>query len=147
MIWFFGQLSVSFLGPCCPAQLYCTAVYDCLMLTERIKMMMMIMMMINVKKRSRYQFPRTQTGDFRLNSYVTVMVSDVCYEQRRPWHSTPIAKSFCSGRRVKDVTNEFSWRSSCTGALCLFVYVCVPKAVFTLSTELNWTRSAYQIIV
>jgi len=34
----FGQLSVSvsFLGPCCPAPLYCIAVYDCLMLTERI---------------------------------------------------------------------------------------------------------------
>jgi len=27
---------VSFLGPCCPAPLYCIAVHDCLMLTERI---------------------------------------------------------------------------------------------------------------
>jgi len=27
---------VSFLGPCCPAPLHCIAVYDCLMLTERI---------------------------------------------------------------------------------------------------------------
>jgi len=31
-----GQLSVSFLGPCCPAPLYCIAVHDCLMLTEQI---------------------------------------------------------------------------------------------------------------
>jgi len=31
-----GQLSVSFLGPCCPAPLYCIAVHDCLMSTERI---------------------------------------------------------------------------------------------------------------
>ena len=30
------ELSVSFLGPCCPAPLYCIAIYDCLMLTERI---------------------------------------------------------------------------------------------------------------
>ena len=34
--FFFGQLSVSFLGPCCPAPLYCIAVHDCLMLTEPI---------------------------------------------------------------------------------------------------------------
>jgi len=34
--FFFGQLSVSFLGPCCPAPLYCIAVHDCLMLAERI---------------------------------------------------------------------------------------------------------------
>jgi len=35
--FFLGQLSVSFLGPCClAAPLYCIAVYDCLMLTERI---------------------------------------------------------------------------------------------------------------
>ena len=27
---------MSFLGPCCPAALYCIAVHDCLMLTERI---------------------------------------------------------------------------------------------------------------
>jgi len=30
------QLSVSFLGPCCPAPLYCIAVHNCLMLTEQI---------------------------------------------------------------------------------------------------------------
>ena len=34
--FFFGQLSVSFLGPCCSAPLYCIAVHDCLMLTEQI---------------------------------------------------------------------------------------------------------------
>ena len=34
--FFFGQLSVSFLGPCCPAPLYCIAVHACLMLIERI---------------------------------------------------------------------------------------------------------------
>ena len=34
--FFFGQLSVSFLGPCCLAPLYCTAVHDCLMLIEQI---------------------------------------------------------------------------------------------------------------
>jgi len=33
---FFGQLSVSFLGPCCPAPLYCIAVHDCLILIEQI---------------------------------------------------------------------------------------------------------------
>jgi len=27
---------VSFLGPCCPAPLYCIAVHDCLMLIEQI---------------------------------------------------------------------------------------------------------------
>ena len=34
--FFFGQLSASFLGPCCPAPLYCIAVHDCLMLIEQI---------------------------------------------------------------------------------------------------------------
>jgi len=36
MLLFFGQLSVSFLGPCCPAPLHCIAVHDCLMLIEQI---------------------------------------------------------------------------------------------------------------
>ena len=30
------QYPVSFLGPCCPAPLYCIAVHDCLMLIEQI---------------------------------------------------------------------------------------------------------------
>ena len=36
MLLLLGQLSVSFLGPCCPAPLYCIAVHDCLMLIEQI---------------------------------------------------------------------------------------------------------------
>ena len=34
--FFFGQLSVSFHGPCCHAPLYCIAVHDCLILIEQI---------------------------------------------------------------------------------------------------------------